>query len=561
DIISVGATSNSDSLASFSSVGPTAVYQIKPDLTAPGVSIYSTSMNNGYTSSSGTSMATPHVAGAAALLIQSHTDWSAQQVKQALMGTALDVGYNEYKQGAGRIDVVEANSTVMLADPPSLSLGRLSATSNTTTFTVTFENLATTWTNGTLSWNIERELTPQYSVTNNHTDLKAMLTVNTTAVNMTAGSKFTVQFTLTYDETAQVGHHLGNIQLTVGTETLHVPLAFYFRAPILLVDDDNTDYRFTRGPYNNHNPNYIYTVPFYARLDSSRLIGEALESLGVSFDVVAVRNGYDGPDLANLSQYRAVIWNSAFSNASFYYGGTSLTSNDLKAIKAYTDNGGNLWYLSTQAMVDLYGETSETDLPSTDALRAVFGLGGFTLYSGTGDPLSGTAGTFLAGASYGVDTASFGNVDYGYNLTPADGAVQVLSGSDTDPWGTSWTNITSMIAREGTLNKTLFSGFEFGHISAFDDRKDLVDKVLTWIDLRAHGSVSYTGLLKEGVNISFTGRVLDPRATESYVLEWDFDYVASTFTKDDSNFNVAHTYQDDGNFTVAMRIHELRTNT
>ncbi|MCK5252353.1 MAG: PKD domain-containing protein, partial [Thermoplasmata archaeon] len=111
------------------------------------------------------------------------------------------------------------------------------------------------------------------------------------------------------------------------------------------------------------------------------------------------------------------------------------------------------------------------------------------------------------------------------------------------------------------MNKTLFSGFEFGHISAFGDRKGLVDQVLTWIDLRAHGSISYTGALKEGENLSFTGKVLDPRATESYVLEWDFDYVGSSFTKDDSNSTVTHTYDDDGNFTVAMRIHEQRTNT
>ncbi|MCK5415549.1 MAG: S8 family serine peptidase, partial [Thermoplasmata archaeon] len=501
------------------------------------------------------SMATPHVAGAAALLIQSHTDWSAQQVKQALMGTALDLGYDEYKQGAGRIDVVEANSTVMLADPPSVSLGRLSVTSNTTTFSVTFENLATTWTNGTLSWTIEWNLTSHFNVTNDNTDLKDMLTANTTAVNMTAGSKFTVRFTLTYDETAHVGHHLGNITLTVGTETIRVPLAFYIRASILLVDDDNTHYSFSRGPYNNHNPTF---VPFYARLDSSRLIGEALESLGVSFDVVAVRTWYDGPDLANLSQYRAVIWNAAFDYSPYGY---SLTSNDQKTIKDYADSGGNIWVLGSSALYGIYGANNETDLPSTDALRAVFGLGGFVRYSGTGDPLSGAAGTFLAGESYGVDTTSFGNVDYGYNLTPVDGAVQVLSGSDTGYWGTSWTNITSMIAREGTLNKTLFSGFEFGHISAFDDRKDLVDKVLTWIDLRAHGSISYTGALKEGENLSFTGKVLDPRATESYVLEWDFDYVGSSFTKDDSNSTVTHTYDDDGNFTVAMRIHEQRTNT
>ncbi len=557
DIISVGATSKADMLASFSSTGPSPILQIKPDVTAPGVAIYSTSYYNGYAIAQGTSMAAPHVAGAAALLLQSHTDWSSQQVKRALMGSALDVGYNVYRQGAGRIDVAKANDTMMLADPPSVSLGRLSAKVNTTTFSVTFENLASSWTNATLDWNLEWRLTPVFDLTGNHTDLKGMLSANTTAVNMTPGGMFTVDFTLTYDENSNVGHHLGNLVLTSGSASIHVPIGFYIRAPILLVDDDNTDHKYTSAPYNNYNPYEVYSFPYYARLDSSQLIGDAMEDLGISFDVIAPRTWYDGPDLTNLSQYRAVIWNSALDNSTFGY---SLTSNDLRNIKDYADGGGNIWFLGSQTFHDLYGETNQTNLPSHDTLRAVFGVGGFQLYAGTGDPLFGTSGTFLAGKSLSVDTVSWGNVDYGNNLTPADGAFQVLSGSDTDPWGAPWTNITSMIAREGTSNKTLFSAFEFGHISSVTDRTDLVGAVLNWIDLRPHGSVSYSGDLNEGSDISFTAKVMNPRATESYQFDWDFDYNGS-FVEDASGMAITHSYDDDGRFTVAMRIFEQRTNS
>ncbi|UCC92526.1 MAG: PKD domain-containing protein [Thermoplasmata archaeon] len=558
DIISCGATSKTDLLASFSSTGPTAVYQIKPDLTGPGLSIYSTSRNNGYRYAGGTSMATPHVAGAAALLLQSHTGWTAQQVKQALMGTAKDIGYNEYRVGAGRIDVVDANDTLMLADPPSLSLGRLSAKTNTTTFDVTFENLASSWTNATLTWSIKYELTPLFTASGDATELKSMLTANTTAINMSGSSKFTVKFTLKYDSTSSVGHHLGNLFLTAGSDSIHVPIAFYIRAPVLLVDDDNTDHLYTKAPYNNHNPYERYTYPFYARLDSSKLIGDAMSSLGVSYDVVSVRTWYDGPDLANLSHYRVVIWNAAFDYSPY---GNSLTSNDLKAIKDYADAGGNIWLLGSVTLFDLYGATNKTNLPMTDTLRAVFGMSGYARYAGTGNPLAGTAGTFLAGESYAVDTLSFGNVDYGNNLTPADGAFQVLSGSDTDYWGASWTNITSMIARAGTKNKTVFSAFEFGHLSSVNDRKDLVDEVLTWIDLSPHGAMSYSGALKEGETLTFSGSVLDPRAAESYIFEWDFDYTAPTFVKDDTGQQATHAYADDGTYTVAMRIFEERTST
>jgi PKD repeat protein len=557
DIISVGATSKTDLLASFSSVGPTAIYQIKPDVTAPGVSIYSTSTNNGYRYAQGTSMATPHVAGAAALLRQSHTDWSSQQVKRALMGTALDVGYDEYRQGAGRIDVAAANDTQMLADPPSVSLGRLSAKSNVTTFTVTFENLAPGWTNATLDWSLYWKLTPMFTSTGNNTDLKSMLSANTTAVNMSGHSTFTVKFNLTYDETSNVGHHMGELVLTAGSDEVHVPIAFYVRSPILIVDDDNTDDIYTKAPYNNHNPYGGYGYPFYSELDSSRLIGDSVAALGMDFDVMAVRTWYDGPEQANLSQYRAVIWNTGFDYSPYGY---SLTSNDLAAIKGYADGGGNIWLIGSLTLYDLYGGTNQTNLPTSDVIRAVFGVGGYHRYAGTGNPLSGTASTFLAGSSYSVDTLSWGNVDYGYNLTPADGAFQVLHGDDTDYWGASWTNISSMIAREGTNNKTIISGFEFGHLSSVVDRKDLVQDVLEWMDLSPHGSVYYSGDLKEGSSLSFTGKVLNPRATESYLFEWDFD-LQGTFVKDATGRSVSHVYDDDGRFTLAMKIFEQRTNT
>ncbi|MED1605811.1 S8 family serine peptidase [Cytobacillus kochii] len=119
-----------DILAEFSSRGPvTSTWEIKPDVVAPGVAINST-VPGGYTPLQGTSMAAPHVAGAAALLIQAHPEWRPEQVKAALMNTALSMvnedgtPYRTFEQGAGRIQLKEALMTSTLIYPSSIQFGK-----------------------------------------------------------------------------------------------------------------------------------------------------------------------------------------------------------------------------------------------------------------------------------------------------------------------------------------------------------------------------------------------------------------------------------------------------
>lgn len=110
-------------LAGFSSRGPaTKNYDIKPDVVAPGVSVHSTypeyihspedgiDYSSAYARISGTSMASPHVAGTAALILQAHPDYTPFDVKAALMNTSdkLSVDYSVYEVGAGLVDVKEA---------------------------------------------------------------------------------------------------------------------------------------------------------------------------------------------------------------------------------------------------------------------------------------------------------------------------------------------------------------------------------------------------------------------------------------------------------------------
>ncbi|MFJ9830209.1 S8 family peptidase [Streptomyces sp. NPDC101169] len=134
--LTVGAVDKKDRLADFSSTGPrTGDGAIKPDVTAPGVDITAAAAKGsvidqevgekpeGYLTISGTSMATPHVAGAAAILKQEHPDWGYAELKGALTGSAKGGKYTPFEQGSGRIAVDRAIEQSVVAEPVSVGFG------------------------------------------------------------------------------------------------------------------------------------------------------------------------------------------------------------------------------------------------------------------------------------------------------------------------------------------------------------------------------------------------------------------------------------------------------
>ncbi|MDC2955579.1 S8 family peptidase [Streptomyces gilvifuscus] len=135
DALTVGAVDGKDKLADFSSTGPTVDGGLKPDVTAPGVDITAAAAKGsvidqevgenppGYLTISGTSMATPHVAGAAAILKQEHPDWRFSELKGALTGSAKGGKYTPFQQGSGRIAVDKAITQSVIADPVSVAFG------------------------------------------------------------------------------------------------------------------------------------------------------------------------------------------------------------------------------------------------------------------------------------------------------------------------------------------------------------------------------------------------------------------------------------------------------
>jgi serine protease AprX len=129
-VITVGASTDRDRVADFSSRGPTLDGRVKPDILCPGHNIISaraqgTHMGNPidelYTEASGTSMACPHASGAAALLLQAKPGLSPAQVKELLMKGARDLGLAPNTQGAGRADVYAALRGEAAPAPPEIT--------------------------------------------------------------------------------------------------------------------------------------------------------------------------------------------------------------------------------------------------------------------------------------------------------------------------------------------------------------------------------------------------------------------------------------------------------
>jgi subtilisin family serine protease len=127
--ITAAAVTKDDVISDFSSAGPSGIdLGLKPDVSAPGVNIYS-SVPSGWDTFSGTSMASPHVAGGAALLLQRHPTWTPAQIKSALVITGRPVWSDSThkhevaptREGGGLIDLPAANNPLIFASPSSVS--------------------------------------------------------------------------------------------------------------------------------------------------------------------------------------------------------------------------------------------------------------------------------------------------------------------------------------------------------------------------------------------------------------------------------------------------------
>ncbi|HXF64441.1 MAG TPA: S8 family serine peptidase [Caldilineaceae bacterium] len=355
-----------DQIINFSSRGPGVGNVLKPDIAAPGVNILAQgytpgatgeARHLGYGQQSGTSMAAPHVAGAAALLRQIHPDWSNAYIKSALMSTAkyLDIYLADgvtpaqpLDMGAGRLDLTKAADPGVILDPPNLSFGfSPTGTHKSLSFQVISVAAAAE------TYNLSTLYTGDgFTMT---TALPGFI-ISPTVITLNPGETATIEVTLDPATSAGFGDNQGYLVLDGATYDAHLPIWARIAhatplADVLIIDNDFSDL------VQTYDYLWYYT--------------SVLDELGYSY---AVWNTDDHvgqpatiPDAATLAGYRAIIY---FTGDNFQPDGTftvhtGLTQLDQDRLVEYLNGGGTLIAMGQDLAAVLGADETDPEIPNT----------------------------------------------------------------------------------------------------------------------------------------------------------------------------------------------------
>jgi minor extracellular serine protease Vpr len=228
-------TTNADIMAGFSSQGPTDVdFRVKPDVVAPGVNVLSSIPHTFcktppcFAFFQGTSMATPHLAGSAAVVKGQHPTWSAAQVRSAVVNTADQSVLKDFQTGlstvtdvniigTGRENLLSAVKTSVALDPVSVSFGSVPAISGITkTYNVTLTNLTGSAANFVLS-------------AGSSTGSGVVYSISPSSLPLGAGAQGTATVTMTASKGASAGGHQATLTITGGGASAHAAVFTYIK--------------------------------------------------------------------------------------------------------------------------------------------------------------------------------------------------------------------------------------------------------------------------------------------------------------------------------------------
>jgi subtilisin family serine protease len=540
-----------DVMAGFSSRGPTQDKLLKPDLVAPGVDVLSSGYGagafpanvTGFGSSSGTSMATPHVAGAAALLIQLHPRWKPAQVKSALMNTADENVFLDTTQttkagvldrGAGRIDLTKAGNPGLTLSPASVSGGEVPA-GRTVPYTIRAQDVG-----GAGTWDVSAELAPNAA---------GNVSVSLGATSVTVRPHHSTQLRLQVVATANAApaNYDGVIRLTRrgGGGQLHLPLWIrvvpnQINKQVLLVDDDGS----SAGA---------------GFADYSATYRGILDRLGVSYDSVDVWN--DGfPDYNRLFGYRTVVVFTGDNN-SFDISGFSLADHD--RLSQWLDSGGHLLAIG-QNWADAEDDNSSFSSTRLGRARLYHGYLGLaeeqgSLYSSAPPvPTAVGEGPFagqtlsLTGAENSVEaTSPLGDTDTFNALSTMTRFFRPLSSTAQAAWGVSFGRSSEPSLEESRLQfnyRSASLGFGLEGVDGTASQDTLMHGLLNW--LVDGPAVSIGATVRGAKTMTFTASATSSAGASFSTFRWDFGDGSPVVTA--GGPTIEHRYRKAGDHQVRV---------
>ena len=330
-----------DVIANFSSRGPGVGLTLKPDITAPGVNILAQgygvgtgeARHLGFGQASGTSMASPHIAGSAALIRQIHPAWSNAYIKSALMSTSKYLGiYNAdgtpaqpLDMGAGRVDLTHAADPGVILNPPSVGFGQV-FTGTTTVKHV----MVTSVGSATETYDLSTLKVSGAAFTYTPSTVLPGFSVSPSQITLAPGAS--TQITVTFDTAGTaIGDNQGFIVMDRAVYDAHFPVwgrvAPTPTGNVLIIDNDGSS-----------SLGHLEYVGYYTR---------TLTTLGMTYDVLDTDASAGAasnflPNAATLSSYKAIIY---FTGDNFSWNGrftvpTPLTARDMERLVEYANQGG-----------------------------------------------------------------------------------------------------------------------------------------------------------------------------------------------------------------------------
>ncbi|HEX6763469.1 MAG TPA: S8 family serine peptidase [Gaiellaceae bacterium] len=228
-------TGRSGIITSFSSAGPTDFgYLLKPDIAAPGLDVLSSTpprtTGSTFAVFAGTSMATPHVAGAAAVLVERHPNWTPWQIKSALMSTATAAWGDTARaqeasvllEGAGLANVAAADDPKIFTAPQSLSFQRIDVTHGAQVKSMLV--LASDAGDGSGTWSAS--VASQAQTTGVEIDVQPQITI-------APGGDAAIPVIVRVAANATIGENTGFVVLSGNGVTRRIPYSFLVERPAL----------------------------------------------------------------------------------------------------------------------------------------------------------------------------------------------------------------------------------------------------------------------------------------------------------------------------------------